>query len=113
MDNDIKTWLYDILQSINEIDSYYDNKPRIFDEYVSDIKTKRAIERDLEIVGEAVNRILKKDNNFKLDNAEKIIGTRNRIIHGYDKISDDLIWSIVINHLPKLKNEVIELLGES
>lgn len=39
MDNDIKTWLYDILQSIKEIDSYYDNKPRIFKEYVADIKT--------------------------------------------------------------------------
>jgi uncharacterized protein with HEPN domain len=75
MDNDIKTWLYDILQSINEIDSYYDNKPRIFEEYVSDIKTKRAIERDLEIIGEAVNRILKKDKNFKLDNVQKIVGT--------------------------------------
>ncbi len=112
MDNNIKTWLYDILQSINEIDSYYDNKSMIFEEYVSDIKTKRAIERDLEIIGEAVNRIFKKDMNFKLDNAEKIIGTRNRIIHGYDKISDDLIWSIVINHLPKLKDEVTNLLNE-
>jgi uncharacterized protein with HEPN domain len=112
MDNDIKTWLYDILQSINEIYSYYDNKPRIFEEYVSDIKTKRAIERDLEIIGEAANRILKKDKDFKLDNVEKIIGTRNRIIHGYDKISDDLIWSIVINHLPKLKDEVTGLLDE-
>ena len=111
MDNDIKTWLYDILQSINEIDSYY-NKPRIFEEYVSDIKTKRAIERDLEIIGEAANRILKKDKDFMLDNVEKIIGTRNRIIHGYDKISDDLIWSIVINHLPKLKEEVSRRLNE-
>jgi uncharacterized protein with HEPN domain len=112
MDNDIKTWLYDILQSINEIDSYYDDNPRIFEQYVSDIKTKRAIERDLEIIGEAANRILKKDKDFKLNNAEKIIGTRNRIIHGYDKISDDLIWSIVINHLPKLKAEVTGLLDE-
>ena len=111
MDNDIKIWLYDILQSINEIDSYYDNKSRIFNEYVSDIKTKRAIERDLEIIGEAVNRIIKKDKSFKLENAEKIVGTRNRIIHGYDKISDDLIWSIVINHLPKLKDEVSGLLN--
>ncbi len=112
MDNDIKTWLYDILQSLNEIDSYYEKKPRIFEEYISDIKTKRAIERNLEIIGEAVNRICKKDKNIKLTNAEKIIGTRNRIIHGYDKISDDLIWSIVINHLPKLKDEVSGLLQE-
>lgn len=112
MDNDIKTWLYDILQSINEIDSYYGDKPRIYEEYVADIKTKRAIERDLEIIGEAANRIRKKDKSFNLNNVEKIIGTRNRIIHGYDKISDDLIWSIVINHLPKLKAEVNGLLDE-
>ncbi len=66
----------------------------------------------MEIVGEAVNRIVKKDKNFTIDNVEKIIGARNRIIHGYDKISDDLIWSIVIKHLPKLKDEVTRLLDE-
>ena len=112
MDNEIKTWLYDILQSINEIDSFYEDKPRLFEEYRTDIKTKRAIERDLEIIGEAVNRILKKDNSFKINNSKQIVGTRNRIIHGYDTVSDDLIWSIVINHLPKLKAEISDLLGE-
>ena len=111
MDNEIKTWLYDILQSINEIDSYYTDKPKKFAEYLLDLKTKRAVERNIEIIGEAVNRILKKDKHFKLDNAQKIIGTRNRIAHGYDKISDDLIWSIVINNLPKLKEEVQGLLN--
>jgi uncharacterized protein with HEPN domain len=112
MDNDINTWLYDILQSINEIESYYEDKPRIFEEYVRDTKTKRAIERNLEIIGEAVYRILRKDSEFQLENAEKIIGTRNRIIHGYDKVSDDLIWSIVINHLPKLKEEINSFLSK-
>jgi uncharacterized protein with HEPN domain len=112
MDNETKTWLYDILQSIIEIESYYENKPRKYEEYISDLKTKRAVERNLEIIGEAVNRILKKNKEFQLDNAEKIIGTRNRIIHGYDKVSDDLVWSIVINHLPKLKEEVEILLDE-
>jgi uncharacterized protein with HEPN domain len=110
MDNEIKTWLYDVLQSINEIDSYYTDKPRKFDEYLLDLKTKRAVERNIEIIGEAINRILKKDKDFNIDNAQKIIGTRNRIVHGYDKISDDLIWSIVINNLPKLKEEVQDLL---
>ena len=112
MNNDIKTWLYDILQSIKEIDNYDDNKPRIFEEYISDTKTKRAIECNLEIIGEAVIRIYKNDKSFKLGNVQQIIGTRNRIIHGYDKISDDLIWSIVINHLPKLKDETAGLLNE-
>jgi uncharacterized protein with HEPN domain len=112
MDDELRTWLYDILQSINEIESYFEGRPKIFEDYISDIRTKRATERDLEIIGEAVNRILKKDKKFKLENAQKIIGTRNRIIHGYDMISDDLIWSIVINHVPKLKIEVENILNE-
>ena len=112
MDNEIKTWLYDILQSIIEIESYFKDRPMRFDEYINDIRTKRAVERDIEIIGEAVNRIIKRDKEFKLENVQKIIGTRNRIAHGYDKISDDLIWSIVINHLPKLKAEIALKLEE-
>ena len=110
MDNEIKTWLYDILQSITEIESYFEQKPMLFENYSKDIKTKRAVERDIEIIGEAVNRILKKDSNFTIENAKRIIGTRNRIAHAYDNISDDMIWSIVINNLPKLKVEVLLLL---
>jgi len=98
--------LFDILQAIEEIEGYFSEKPMRFNDYLSDIKTKRAVERDLEIIGEAVNRIFKKDKSFHLENAKKIIGTRNRIIHGYDTISDDLIWSIVVNHLSKLKSEI-------
>jgi uncharacterized protein with HEPN domain len=111
MDNEIKTWLFDVLQSIEEIESYFSDRPKIFENYLKDIKTKRAVERNIEIIGEATNRIFKKDSKFELANAQKIIGTRNRIVHGYDKISDDLIWSILINHLPKLKTEVQRLLN--
>ena len=107
MDSEIKTWLYDVLQSIKEIESYFEDRPQRFEEYIGDTRTKRAVVRNIEIIGEAVNRILKKDDAFPLENVYKIIGTRNRIAHGYDKISDDLMWSIVINHLPKLKAEII------
>ena len=112
MDIEIKTWLYDILQSINEVESFFADRPKKFEEYVSDLRTKRAVERNIEIIGEAVNRILKRDKNFQLNNAQKIIGTRNRIAHTYDKITDDLIWSIIINSLPKLKEEVEDLLKQ-
>ena len=111
MDKEIQAWLFDILQSIEEVDSYFEENQRIFEIYRNDIKTKRAIERDLEIIGEAVNRILKKDSTFNIVNAKQIIGTRNRIVHGYDTVSDDFIWSIVINHLPKLKEEITILLN--
>ena len=91
MDKDIQTWLYDILQSIDEIDSYFTENERIFEVYRNDIKTKRAVERDLEIIGEAVNRIVRKIPDFQIENASKIVGTRKRIIHGYDNVSDDLV----------------------
>jgi len=59
-----------------------------------------------------MNRIKKCDKDFQIQNSEKIIGTRNRIIHGYDKVTDDLIWSIVVNHIPKLKVEIERLLEQ-
>jgi uncharacterized protein with HEPN domain len=79
-------------------------------EYQNDVKTKRAVERNIEIIGEAVNRILKVNPDFKIENSRNIVGTRNRIIHSYDNISDDMIWSIVVNSLPKLKVEIKSLL---
>ncbi len=90
MDIRIKTWLYDIQQSIEEIFMFL-GEERNFYSYKADLKTKKAVERNLEIIGEAVNRILKTDNNFKLINEKNIIGTRNRIIHSYDNISDEII----------------------
>ena len=112
MDNNIKTWLYDILSSINEIESYYIDTPKIFEIYQNDLRTKRAVERNIEIIGEAMNRILKLDSEIVISNSRKIVDVRNRIIHGYDSVSDDVIWGIVIRNLPVLQKEVEELLGK-
>lgn len=109
MNEQIKIWLFDILNSIVEIESYFAESQKRFDYFQKDIKTKRAVERNIEIIGEAVNRIIKKDDQIKITNARKIVDTRNHISHGYDKVSDDVIWAIVINHLPKLKNEIERL----
>lgn len=83
----------------------------MFSLFQKDLKTKRAVERNLEIIGEAVSRVLKHDNSIQISNARKIISTRNRIIHSYDNVSDEMIWSIVINHLPVLRSEVENLLS--
>lgn len=106
MDEEIKAWLFDILQCIEEIEGYFDGQPKRFDDYSKDTKLKRAVERDLEIIGEAISRILRKEPSFTLSHSRNIIGTRNRIAHAYDNISDELIWGIITNHLPPLKNEV-------
>ena len=112
MDNDIKTWLYDILNAIMEIESFFHDRPKEFANYENDLRTKRAIERNIEIIGEALSRILKLDETIIITNSRKIVDTRNRIIHGYDSVSDDVIWGIVIRHLPILQSEIEILLGE-
>ena len=112
MDIEIKAWLYDILNAINEIDSFFTGTPKEFTAYQNDVRTRRAVERNVEIIGEAMNRILQKGNSVELSISRKIVDTRNRIIHGYDSVSDDIIWTIVISHLPVLKSEVEKLLNE-
>src|SRR5207253_9249816 len=91
MDIEIKSWLYDILNAINEIESFFSNSDKEFVAYKNDVRTRRAVERDIEIVGEAMNRILQRDESIELKNSRKIVDTRNRIIHGYDTVSDEII----------------------
>ena len=112
MDKEIQVWLFDILNSILEIESFVDFEETNFQDYSSDVKTKRAVERNLEIIGEAVNRISKKDENLEITDKRKIINVRNRIIHGYDQVSDELIWSIITQYLPVLEKEVRQYLNE-
>lgn len=59
-----------------------------------------------------MSRILKVDRDIAITNSRKIVDARNYIIHGYDSLSADILWSIVINHLPKLKEEVQTLLDQ-
>jgi uncharacterized protein with HEPN domain len=110
MVNKIQTWLLDVDQSIDEIFQFLPN-PRDFNVYKNDIKTKKAVERNLEIIGEAIRRILELDYQISIENARNIVNTRNRIIHGYDSISDEVIWTIVTRELPKLKSEIQSLLN--
>ena len=115
MDERILKWIYDIDFALDEIDSYFENKDKNFFEYRENTMLKRAIERDLEIIGEAVNRILKKDPSYEniISDAKAIIGLRNQVIHAYDSISDENIWSIIINHIPKLKREIKKIIQEN
>jgi uncharacterized protein with HEPN domain len=115
MDERILKWLYDIKLAVEEIEQYFENTDKNFFEYQKNTMLKRAVERDLEIIGEAVNRIIKRDDSFieKISNAKAIIGLRNQVIHAYDTISDENIWSILITHLPKLMLDIEKLINES
>ncbi|PJE39806.1 MAG: antitoxin [Flavobacterium sp.] len=111
MDDYIYAWLYDIKTSIEEIESYFP-LGKVFQHYQEDLKTKRAVERNIEIIGESMSRILKVNPQIEISNSRKIVDARNKIIHGYDEISDDVIWGIVVNNLPILKSEVENLLPD-
>ena len=112
MDENINKHLNDILDAINEIESFFGDKPKYFNEFCNDLCLRRAVERDIEIIGEAMNRIPKEDRNIAITNSRKIVDARNYIIHGYESLSADILWSIVINHLPKLKEEAQTLLEQ-
>jgi uncharacterized protein with HEPN domain len=115
MDERILKWLFDIKMCIDEIDDFFVKEEKNFFNYKQNLMLKRAVERNLEIIGEAVNRIITRDNSFieKISNARAIIGLRNQVIHAYDNVSDESIWSILTNHLPKLKLEIVKLLEEA
>ena len=111
MKREIKKHLFDIKISIESIDEYLGEK-RDFIEYQRKKLLRRGIEREIEIIGEAMSRILKLDPNIQIKNARKIVDTRNWVIHGYDKVDDVLIWGIISKNLPELKKEIDNLLKE-
>lgn len=111
MEEEIQIRLEDIMKAIDEIEEFLPVKKDFF-EFKNDLKSRKAIERNIEIIGEAVSRVLNMNPDIRISNARKIVDTRNRIIHGYDTVSEDIMWAIVSKDLPKLKQEIIKLLIE-
>lgn len=112
MDVHLKANLFDIQTAISEIYSFFEQAPKRFDEYQRNLMLRRAIERNIGIIGEATNRIVKEHPEITITSSRSIIATRNRVIHDYAAVMDDVMWKIVINDLPKLKEEVDVLMAE-
>ena len=108
MADEIKKYLYDISESILSIENYLGEK-RDFNAYLSNKMLRRAVEREFEIIGEAMNRLDKLTPGIKISSKSQIISMRNRVIHGYDKIDDEIVWGTIVRHLPILKKEIEEL----
>jgi uncharacterized protein with HEPN domain len=105
MQPEVKKYLKDILTSIEHISSFTSGVSSLKD-YASNMLLKRGVERELEIIGEVLNKAFTIDPELPISNARRIINTRNRIIHGYDDVDDAIIWAVVLKHLPILKTEV-------
>lgn len=85
MTDQSKKFLSDIIQAVKLIEQFTNNISN-YKDYVSDLKTQSAVERQLGIIGEAVNKYDKLEPDNSLENAKKIVGFRNRIIHSYDAV---------------------------
>jgi uncharacterized protein with HEPN domain len=105
-----KKYLSDVLMAIELIEQFTSTTLN-FNDYSNDLKTQSAVERQLGIIGEAVNKFDKLFPGSTLVNAKKIVGFRNRLIHAYDAVDSSMIWVIIQRHLPPLKKEVIEKLN--
>ena len=100
MDRAVKKYLEDIQTAIAEIELFLEQRPKQYQVYLDDHMFKSAIERQIGIIGEALNQALKIDSFLPINNAKKIVATRNYIVHAYDSLRPDIIWNIVINHIP-------------
>ena len=111
MDRKTRKYLSDILTAILEIESFMEGRPREYATFCEDLLFRRAVERNMEIMGEAMNQVLRIDPAIPITAARKVVDTRNLVIHAYDSLKPDILWGIVVNHIPLLRAEVEELLG--
>jgi uncharacterized protein with HEPN domain len=111
MKDEIRKNLYDILHAAEEIETFTHNTD--YQAYKYSPITQRAVERDFEIIGEALNRIKRIDDDIleAVSEYHRIIGFRNILIHGYDTVDDLIMWNAVTNHLPVLIEEIRNLLS--
>jgi len=105
MKDEIKKYLFDMRESAISIFEYLGEKRNYF-EYSENKMLRRAVEREFEIIGEAMSKILEIDADFPIENARRIVDLRNLVIHGYDKVDNVIIWGIISRDLPKLKAEL-------
>ena len=113
MDTEIKTSLYDIQNAITEIERFFDETEKDFNVYQNeDPEMKHAVETHIETIGEALKDVLQKNPGIQLSVATKILDAQNRIHNDHNAVTDEMIWSIVINHLETLKADVEKLLNE-
>jgi uncharacterized protein with HEPN domain len=103
-----RKYLSDIFLAIELIESFTKGISS-YENYQEDLKTQSAVERQLGIIGEAISKFEKLFPEINLDNARKIVGLRNRLIHSYDSIDSSITWAIIKNHITPLKLQVSKL----
>ena len=109
---DVRVYLHDILRACDAISEFVDGKS--FEDYRGSLLLRSGVERQLAIVGEALNQALKLEPDFskRITSTRQIIDFRNVLIHAYASVSAPVVWNVIKNHLSLLKREVDVLLAE-
>ncbi len=107
----ILKFLLDIQSIIEEIEIIKAKTGNNFNSFQSDIILQRAVERDLEIIGEAIRKIIEIEPAIQITSAKHIIGLRNIISHAYDSVEPEMIWGIIQNNIPILSEEINKIKG--
>ena len=107
---EVRKYLFDINQACELLVQFVNN--RSLSDYNSDPLLRSAVERQFEIIGEALNKALKYDPSLvnRISDTRRIIAFRNQLIHGYESIANDTVWGIIETNLPVLHKEVKEIL---
>ena len=108
---EIRKYLFDILQACDLLVQFTCGKT--FADYTADPLLRSAVERQFEIIGEALNQALRRDSTLaaRIGSSNRIIAFRNRLIHGYATLADAIVWGVLETSLPTLRQEVQALLG--
>ncbi len=102
MQPEARKYLLDALNACKAISEFTQTKA--IADYSGDLLLRSAVERQFEILGEAFNLLDALEPECRQHpDMGKIIGMRNRIIHGYDTVDDSIIWDAVQNHVPSLQ----------
>jgi uncharacterized protein with HEPN domain len=105
-----KKFLFDVLRAIERIEMFSAETPS-FVAFSQDLKTQSAVERQLVIIGEAMNALLRIHPEIQVPDARQIVGLRHRLVHAYDSLDNAIVWAIVQRHIPALQATVMALLN--
>ncbi len=104
-------YLFDVSSSIKSIDFHLSSK-RDYNLFIGNLTIQRAVERELEIIGEPISKLLKLEGAIQISYSRMIVDLRNKIIHSYNSVNNDVIWKIIIKDIPILEKEITALINQ-
>ena len=109
---EVRKYLFDIAQACDLLTQF--TREKTFSDYSADPLLRSGVERQFEVIGEALNQALRlaPDLAHRVSDCRRIVAFRNRLIHGYAFISNEVVWGVIEKNLPGLRREVQSLLDE-